>query len=373
MALRYLLQGQMKFMKQNGFAVLMISDNGKELNELIQTEECEHIIVPMTRKITPLQDLKCLYQLIKIFKKQKPDIVHSHTPKAGLLGMLAAYLAGVKIRIHTVGGIPFTTKSGFTFHLLKFLEKITYWCATQVWPNSHSLQQYIIQQKLTPQKKIKIILKGSSNGIDINRFNKASLNNKIVEVVQTKINYNKENFYLLFIGRLVFDKGIVELINVFLRLCKTYPHLKLLLAGRYENDLDPLPKETIKEISDNSSIIFIDWTEIGEYYMLLANCFIFPSHREGFPNVLLQAGAMQLPVICSNIYGNVDIIENEKTGLLFEKGNETEIYNSIKFAIENKDKMQQMAMVLYENINTNYKRENVWQSILYEYNSLLKS
>ena len=373
MAFRYLLQGQIKFMKQNGFDVLMISADGKERNEVLITENCDHIIVPMTRKITPFQDLKCLYQLIKIFKKEKPDIVHSHTPKAGLLGMLAAKITGIKVRIHTVGGIPFTTKTGFKHQLLKLLEKVTYFSATQVWPNSNSLQQYILKERLTPERKIKIILNGSSNGIDLRRFDSASIDIELQKQTKESINYEDNNYYLLFLGRLVFDKGIVELINVFKMLHKIHPQLKLLLTGRYENDLDPLPEQTIEEINNNPSILQINWTEVGEYYMSVADCFIFPSHREGFPNVLLQAGAMQLPVICSNIHGNVDIIENKKTGLIFEKGNETEMYNSIKFALDHDNEMQQMATALHENIIIHYKRENVWQAILHEYKALLNS
>ena len=144
MALRYLLPGQMKYMQQNGFEVIMISAQGKELSDVIETEQCRHITVPMTRKITPLQDLNCLIKLIKIFKKEKPDIVHSHTPKAGLLGMLAAKICGVKIRIHTVAGMPLMVEKGFKLQLLKFIEKLTYKAASNVWPNSNSLQNYIV-------------------------------------------------------------------------------------------------------------------------------------------------------------------------------------------------------------------------------------
>lgn len=151
-----------------------------------------------------------------------------------------------------------------------------------------------------------------------------------------------------------------------------YPGLKLILAGKYEAELDPLPIKTIEEIKNNSSIINLGWTELGEYYMSISNCFIFPSHREGFPNVLLQAGAMQLPIICSDIPGNIDIVDNMRTGLVFKKGNETELYNSIKFAMDHPAEMKLMADKLSEKINTNYKRENVWLSILNEYQTLLK-
>ncbi|MEI9957965.1 MAG: glycosyltransferase [Ferruginibacter sp.] len=117
MALRYLLPGQMNFMQQNGFDVIMISADGPELNDVLQNEKCPHIVVPMTRRISPWKDLKCLWALIKIFKKERPDIVHTHTPKAGLLGMMAAKFCGVKVRIHTVAGMPLMVEKGFTFHL----------------------------------------------------------------------------------------------------------------------------------------------------------------------------------------------------------------------------------------------------------------
>lgn len=148
MALGYLLPGQMRFMAGNGFDVLMISADGKELAAVIENEKCRHIIVPMTRKITPFQDVTCLIRLIKIFRKEKPDIVHTHTPKAGLLGMLAAKVCGVKIRIHTVAGLPLMAESGFKYRLLKFIERLTYAAANQVWPNSQSLFNFISEKKL---------------------------------------------------------------------------------------------------------------------------------------------------------------------------------------------------------------------------------
>lgn len=371
LALRYLLAGQMKFMKENGFDVLMISADGAEREAVIQNETCRHIIVPMTRKITPLQDLQCLFQLIKIFKKEKPDIVHTHTPKAGLLGMIAAKTAGVKIRIHTVAGMPFVTRGGFTFYLLKLMEKFTYRAANHVWPNSHSLYQYILQNNLTTQKKLKVIAAGSSNGINLSRFSKQILNEKILAEIKDQLKFEKENFYLLFIGRLVYDKGLVEMIDAFNSLREKYTRLKLVLVGRFESDLDPLPAKSIQQIESNPSIIHIDWTDKTEYYLSIANCFIFPSHREGFPNVLLQAGAMHLPVICSRIPGNVDIVEHKITGLIFEKGNEKKMAECIAFAINNPEQMKNMADNLHKKIHLTYRQEDVWKSILNQYNLLI--
>src|SRR5882762_7685479 len=154
MALRYLLPGQMRFMAGNGFDVLMISADGKELKDVIEKEACPHIIVPMTRKITPLRDLRCLFKLIKILKKEKPDIVHTHTPKAGILGMLAAKCCGVKLRIHTVAGLPMMVEKGWKYRLLRFVEKRTYAAANHIWPNSNSLLQFITEQKLCDPEKL---------------------------------------------------------------------------------------------------------------------------------------------------------------------------------------------------------------------------
>jgi glycosyltransferase involved in cell wall biosynthesis len=371
MALRYLLPGQMQFMQQNGFDVLMISADGAELKDVIKNEQCRHIIVPMTRKITPLQDFKCLIQLIKIFKKEKPDIVHTHTPKAGLLGMLAAKISGVKIRVHTVAGMPLMVEKGFKLQLLKFIEKLTYRAANYVWPNSKSLYNYIVENKFTSLAKLNIIGKGSSNGINTQRFCKAAINENSLQEIKNSLNYSLQHTYLLCIGRVVADKGIVELVNVFLSLQKKHTALKLILVGDYEEELDPLPEIIMKQIKTNANITHIKWTQQVEYFMHIANYFVFPSHREGFPNVLLQAGAMELPIICSRIPGNIDIVEDKKTGLIFETANEQQIEKQVEYAINNNAEMCDMAETLMQIIKKDYQRENTWQNILSSYKSLL--
>lgn len=371
MALRYLLPGQMNYMKENGFEVLMISADGKNLKEVIENERCRHIVVPMTRKITPLQDLKCLIQLINIFRKEKPDIVHSHTPKAGLLAMIAAKLTGVKIRIHTVAGLPMVVEKGLKKLLLKTVEKVTYAFANHVWPNSNSLLQYIKENKFTSPEKLKIIGKGSSNGIDTNKFNVESLNPDLLKDIKSSINYSEENIYLLYIGRLVKDKGIIELVNVFVSLQQEFLLLKIILIGDFEESLDPLPKTTLEEIKNNTSIIHVRWTDRVEYYLRLSNIFVFPSHREGFPNVLLQAGAMRLPIICSSIMGNIDIVRDNETGLTFKCQDEIKLKNKIILALNEPGQINKMANKLYQMIITSYNREMFWQTMLSEYKKLI--
>ncbi len=371
MALRYLLHGQMHYMKEAGFDVLMVSANGKELPEVLAKENCRHVIVPMTRKITPWQDLVCLWQLIRLFRKEKPSIVHTHTPKAGLLGMLAAKISGVKIRIHTVAGMPLMVEKGMKYRILRFTEKLTYRAANQVWPNSHSLYKYIESEKLTRKEKLRVISKGSSNGIDLQRFNRPGLDPAVLEQAEDQLQYDPALHYLLCVGRLVKDKGITELVTVFNRLHQKYAGIRLVLVGQYEPDLDPLPLSTLDTINNHPAIIHIHWTNRVEYFMALANLFIFPSHREGFPNVLLQAGAMQTPIICSVIPGNTDIVEEKFTGLLFPVGDESAMEQQISFALEHTGDMQTMAGRLYQNIHKFYSQEMVWKALSEAYTQLL--
>lgn len=371
MSLRFLLPGQMKFMKANSFDVLMISADGKEIEAIIANEDCRHTIVPMTRKITPIKDLVCLWKLIKIFRKEKPDIVHTHTPKAGLLGMLAAKISGVKVRIHTVAGLPLMVETGFKFQLLKFIEKLTYASANHVWPNSFSLLHYIKEHKLTKTNKLKVISKGSSNGIDLNRFSIANFNLDILSEVKKSIDYNADNIYLLSIGRLVKDKGIIELIETFKSLQSNQQNIKLVLVGKFEMELDPLPTIILEEIKTNPNIIHIDWTAYVEYYISLATLFVFPSHREGFPNVLLQSGAIGTPIICSSIAGNIDIVYNNDTGLCFNVADTLQMEKQITFALNNHEIVKNMATKLKKNIFSYYGREIIWNAILQEYKTLI--
>ena len=371
MALAYPLKGQPTYMEQNGLNVIMISADGKELPMLLANETCPHLVVPMTRKITPMQDLKCIAQLIRIFKKERPAIVHTETPKAGLLGMIAARLAGVKIRIHTVAGLPLMVEKGAKLKLLQAIEKITYAAATNVWPNSNSLKEYIIKNNFTAAAKLTIIGKGSSNGINTVRYNTENLDSDIIADTKKSVSYSVENVYLLFIGRLVLDKGIVELVNAFVQLQKNFPKLRLILAGQYEPDLDPLPSAIEDQIKNNPHIIHINWTDKVEYYMAIANYFVFPSYREGFPNVLLEAAAMKLPIICSRIAGNVDIVNDNETGIIFNSMDETDLKIKLAKALTNQHLMKEMAEKLYHTVTTVYKRELFWESMRAAYEKLL--
>ncbi len=362
----------MKFMSSNGFDVIMMSADGTEREEVTSNENCEHITIPLTRKITPIKDLKALFILYRLLKKLKPDIVHSHTPKAGVVGMMAAKMANVPVRIHTVAGLPLETAKGKKRWLLEKVEKLTYKCATQVWPNSNSLFKFIAENKFTSRNKLKVIGKGSSNGIDVTEFDTETLDLSILNDIKRKIGYDEKNKYLLFVGRVVKDKGIEELVQAFLNIKNEYKNIKLVIVGPLEHDLDPLSDYTSSKINDVPEIITTGFSSQVKYYMHLANLFVFPSHREGFPNVPMQAALMNCPVIASEINGNVDIVDHKKTGLLHTVSDLLSLELSIKFALDNPAMMKEMAINLKEKIIANFDRKVVQQLILREYKKCLE-
>ena len=370
LALAYPLRGQPSYMHQHGFDVLMVSADGKELPTLLQHEICPHQVVPMTRKITPFRDLWAIFLLIKLFRRERPDIVHTETPKAGLLGMIAAWLCGVNIRIHTVAGLPLMVEKGVKLAVLQWIEKITYGAATNVWPNSQSLMNFIKAHRFTSFDKLRLIGEGSSNGVDTQRFSRTALDPKITETVKAELHYDPSLRYMLFVGRMVLDKGIVELVHVFLRVYEKDRSLRLILAGNFEKSLDPLPQDIEDAIRNHPAIIHISWTDRVEYYMELSSYFVFPSYREGFPNVLLEAALMKLPIVCSRIAGNVDIVTHQQSGLLFESQDEQALFDQLSFALDHTDQMQEMANRLYQHVYHSFPREIFWEHMRQAYQEL---
>jgi glycosyltransferase involved in cell wall biosynthesis len=371
LSLRSLLPNQMRFMKENGFEVIMVSSTGKEWPSILENEQCEHRIVPMARNIAPLKDLRSLWLLYRLIKKEKPDIVHSHTPKAGLLAMLAAKFAGVRLRIHTIAGLRFMTATGMLKRILVFMEKLTARAATHVWPNSYSLLEYIRTNKLVKESKLHVIGYGSSNGVDLQRFSVSALKQEHIEEVKKLIGFEANNTYLLSMGRIVKDKGIEELVPAFATLQAAQPSLRLVLLGQYEDHLDPVNAKTKELIKTHPAIIHIEWNEKVEYFMHVCQLMVHASYREGFPNTLLQAGAMECPVVCSRIEGNIDIVTNGETGILFNSRDEKDLAGKLQWAILHPSEMKKYAIELRKKVEKHFSQRHVHNSLKEKYLELL--
>jgi glycosyltransferase involved in cell wall biosynthesis len=273
----------------------------------------------MTRKITPFRDLASLFGLIKVIRRFRPDIVHTHTPKAGLLGMLAAWICRVPVRMHTVAGLPLMETSGFLQRLLIFTEQITYACATGVYPNSSGLKQYI-QENITT-KSMRMIGRGSSNGIDTTFFKPTPELEAAAQHLRNKYHITDKDVVFSFVGRLVKNKGIGELVKAFKKLA-TYSgrpgegKIFLLLVGPFEQELDPLDAEDYKFLHENPQIVLAGFQSDVRPWIMASDIFVFPSYREGFPNVVMQASCLEVACVVSDINGCNEIIRHESTGLI---------------------------------------------------------
>jgi glycosyltransferase involved in cell wall biosynthesis len=349
------------------YEVHAVSSPGERMNEVKQQEGVITHTIVMTRRISPWQDLKSLFQLIKLMRTERPAIVHTHTPKAGIVGMLAAKLSGVPVRLHTVAGLPLLETSGLKRSLLNVIEKVTYSCATKVYPNSFKLKEIIVTENFCNKNKLKVIGNGSSNGIDTDHFSPEAIPAETGCALKEKIGIKNTDIVFCFIGRMVKDKGVEELIKAFLINFETNKNIKLILVGPFEKQLDPLTSETENTILHHPNIHFAGFQKEVRPYFSIADIFVFPSYREGFPNVLMQAGAMGLPCIVSNINGCNEIIEHNVNGLVIPVKNTQAIADAMSQLAENSAQRKQMASVARDMIIARYNQKFIWEELLKEY------
>jgi glycosyltransferase involved in cell wall biosynthesis len=364
-----LLEGQLKFINEH-FEVIAVSSNRKALNDFGQKEGLRTFPVNMTRKITPLNDLMALWQMYCFLNREKPLIVHSHTPKAGLIGMLAAFLARVPYRLHTVAGLPLLETSGIRRRVLNWVEWLTYACATKVYPNSHGLKNIIIDQKFCNSKKLEVIANGSSNGIDTDYFHPELFSSAKLSF-RSNWGINPEDFVFIFLGRLVADKGLNELVTAFTQLYQGNSNVKLLLIGDYESDLDPLDNNTILAIQNTSNIMAAGFQKDVRPFLAMSDALVFPSYREGFPNVVLQALAMGLPAIVSDINGCNELVQNNYNGLIVPAKSLSDLKMKMSDLYENNELLNFLSSNARVSVLENYQRNKVWHAILDEYKKII--
>lgn len=369
-SLERLLGGQLSYM--NGrYRVIAVSSGRPWLQKIATGEQVEMFCVNMTRQITPLKDLHACWRLYRFFRREKPLIIHSHTPKAGTVGMIAARLAGVPIRMHTVAGLPLLRAKGLKRRLLDFVEKITYACATHVYPNSEGMKTIILKEKLCRRpEKLKVIANGSSNGIDTTRFAPTIYTEEEKQLLRCEFQLPADAFVFVFIGRLVTDKGINELIEAFNRISRQYNQARLMLVGRLEPELDPLKKETLASIHTHPHIHYVEWQIDVRPYLAASDALVFPSYREGFPNVVMQAGAMGLPAIVTDINGCNEIVRDEENGLIVPPENVEALCQKMERLLTDPGCMSRLQSNARVFITTRYQQETVWKALLAEYEQL---
>ena len=358
-SLAFLIKGLPKYLSRF-YDVKLVSSSSPLNPEISKYEGIKIKAIEMTRRITPIQDLKALYKLYKYISYENPNIVYTFTPKAGLLGMAASFLTRVPVRIHNVVGLPMMEANGVKLIVLKFIEKLTYFLSTKVFCNSFGLQKYI-NNNLT-SLPITVVGQGSINGVDTEYFKNKHNKEEELEVKNT-YNISKDDFVITFIGRLVKDKGINELVESFIILLKKYPNLKLLLVGVYEDNLYKIDKETEQLINESNAIITAGFQKDTRKFLSITDLFTLPSYREGLSNALIEAGSFGVPLLATDIIGNNEVIENNVTGLLVKMKDVSSLTNGIEKFITDKKFYSYIKNNVRGEIIKKYNQNYFWKEL----------
>lgn len=384
-SLNWHLQGQLSFLNQF-YEIVAVSGFDTHLEEVKTREKVKIIPVYFSRRINIYKDIVSLWRLYRTLKIEKPVIIHSITPKAGLISMLAGYLAGVPVRVHTFTGLIFPTKTGFFQFLLVQMDRILCCAATCIYPEGEGVKNDLINYNIT-NKPLHVIANGNVNGINTSHFNSSNFSKQQNQELRQRFGIDEEDFVFIFVGRLVGDKGINELVEAFksisfrnnitvsgkkITASEKGLRVKLLLVGPLEFEHDFLRDETLREIESNPNIIATGFQADVRPYFAIANVFVFPSYREGFPNVVLQAGAMGVPSIVSDINGCNEIIEQGRNGIIIQPKDTQALQHAMLKLAGDKRLYNQLQSQARVTITDRYEQQFVWEALLKEYKRLLR-
>ena len=351
---------------QKQYEVVLLSSPGQELDEAEEKYGVRGVCVPMERHISFGRDIVSLCRLVYVFLREKPVMVHSMTPKAGLLCMIAAWLTRVPVRVHTFTGLVFPTATGFKRKILMLTDKLTCACATHIIPEGEGVKNDLLKNGIT-KKPMKVLGYGNVRGIDMVRFDRRP---KVMDLTG-KIRKD-DVITFVFVGRIVREKGINELCQAMEMLSGIAP-VRLLLVGPYEDDLDPISQQSKDIIENNPSIEYLG-SKYGDELLACyaaADCFVFPSYREGFPNTVLEAGAMGLPSIVTDINGSREIIVQGENGVIIPPKDADALYNSMLDMIRNKPARDRMSANARKMIASRFEQGFVRTCLLNFYDEIL--
>lgn len=369
-------KGLLTELQERGFEVLALSSPDKDLEQLGVREKVRTVGVSMSRHISPLRDLLSLLHLICVFIKEKPDMVHSMTPKAGLLSMIASWVTRVPIRVHTFTGLVFPTAKGKTKKVLMATDWLTCACATHVIPEGQGVLNDLKNNGIT-KKPMKVLGYGNVRGVDMKLYSRRP------EVME-KVAFLKKDgcFSFVFVGRIVGDKGINELVQAFMALLALdfSKKIRLVLVGNFENDLDPISSESKRTIEATPEIEAVG-SQYGDdliAWYAASDCFVFPSYREGFPNTVLEAGALGLPSIVTDINGSREIIipyekdHQGATGLIIPSHDAIALQKAMGWMITHDAERAMMAANARPSIESRFEQHFVRKCLYDFYDEILK-
>jgi glycosyltransferase involved in cell wall biosynthesis len=369
LTLRSFFQGQITHLKNKGFEVIAVSTGGHDLEEFARKEQLPVHAITMTRGISPFADLMAAVRLWMLFLKIKPVIVHGHTPKAGVLSMVAATFAKVPVKFYTLHGIMAEIRKGFARSLLKLMEWTACALADRVLAVSHSVLDGVVFQRLCSQQKIKVLEHGSCNGIDaVSRFNPNNLDQNKRQELRSHFCLDENTIVIGFVGRLVKDKGVVELASAWKRIRNAYSHSRLLTIGPAEPH-NPVPNGILQELANDDRVTMLDFVandDMPNYYGIM-DIVVLPSYREGFPYVVLEASALGLPVVATQVTGCKDAVVDGVTGMLVPPRDVQALAEAIRLYVENPELRLKHGQAGRKRVLANYRPEPIWDALSSEY------
>jgi glycosyltransferase involved in cell wall biosynthesis len=365
------LTGQVEYMKTHGFDVAAVSSPGDELDAFAHTHAVPVHAISMARRITPVRDLVALGRLYRYLRRTRPQIVHAHTPKGGLLGTIAAWLARVPVRMYHMRGLPYMTASGARRTLLRWTEIVSCALAHRVVCVSTSLRDVAVRDGLCQPAKMTVLAGGSGNGVDARqRFNPDRWHPSR-DATRRKYEIPRAATVVGFVGRIVRDKGVAELVEAWLALREEFSTLHLLMVGPFEPQ-DPVPTAVERVLRCDPRIHLTGNLRDAAAVYAAMDLVVLPTYREGFPNVPLEASAMRLPVIATRIPGCVDAIDDAVTGMLVAPRDARAVRDAIRMYLHDPGLRCRQGKAGRERVLRHFQPEAVWKALHLEYTGLLR-
>jgi len=367
----FLLRGQLKYMREQGFDVYLIVAHNEEIPEVQAREGVKVIEIPFRREIDLLHDFRALTQLTFTLARIRPDIVNASTPKAGFFGMLAAWATRVPVRIYLLRGLRLETEKGLKRKILSVTERVASACADHVVCISESLRRNYVDLGFTKESKTTVFLSGSSNGIDVERFSPSPEKLEVANQLREEMGLDPERPTVGFIGRLTRDKGVVDLLEAFGIIQKKLKGVQLLLVGGFEEG-DPIPEKWLKVIDEDPDIYCLGLVKDPVPYYLMMDVFAFGSKREGFGNVLVEASSAQLPIVAYRTTGVVDAVNDGVSGTLVELENVEDFAGAILTYLTDDDLREKHSKDGYIWAKESFQKERLWEVWADEYRNRLQ-